>query len=482
MNDDYQSFLRSKAVLSTPAGMAAVPALNPALFGHQRDTVAFCLGRGRAAAFLDTGLGKSFVEGEWAAKVAEETRRPVLGFTPLAVGRQMVADLARFGIEARVVRSQAEVRPGINLANYEILHKFDPAGLGGVFLDESSILKNFMGATKRALLAFAEGVPFRLAGTATPAPNDVVEIGNHAAFLGVMPANEMLMRWFINDASSAGTWRLKGHAAESFYGWVADWAMCVSRPSDLGYPDDGYALPDLEVRRHLVATDPTAGRRAVKAGEQLALLRLPDSSATALHREKRISVTVRAARVAEIVRGIPDGVVVWCDTNYEADALKAAMPEAIEVRGGDRDTVKEERLAAFGEGRARVLITKPSLCGFGLNWQHCNRCVFAGLSYSYELYYQAIRRFWRFGQTRPVTVDVVLADTEIAVWDAVRRKADEHERLKTAMYAAGNRARATAHAVKRAYDPAVPAALPPWIAGPSLSPSLSTSALGDRHA
>lgn len=478
MMSDYEAFLASKAVTAAPAGMAVLPALNPALFGHQRDTVAFALGRGRAAAFLDTGLGKSFVEGDWARAVAEETRRPVLGFTPLAVGRQMVADLARFGIEARVVRGQSELRPGINLANYEILHKFDPAGLGGVFLDESSILKNFMGATKRALLAFAEGIPFRLAGTATPAPNDVVELGNHAAFLGVMPANEMLMRWFINDASSAGTWRLKGHAAESFYAWVADWAMCVSRPSDLGYPDEGYSLPALEVRRHLVATDPTAGIKPVKAGEQLALLRLPDSSATSLHREKRISTAARALRVAEIVRGIPDFVVVWCDTNYEADALKAAIPEAIEVRGNDRDAVKEERLAAFGEGRARVLVTKPSLCGWGLNWQHCNRCVFAGLSYSYEAYYQAVRRFWRFGQRRPVTVDVVLADTELAVWDAVRRKADEHERLKTAMYAAGNRARAAAATVKRAYDPAVPARLPPWIATPS--PSLSS--LGDGHA
>ncbi|HEU4751922.1 MAG TPA: DNA methyltransferase [Armatimonadota bacterium] len=424
---DYYSFLASKRV-SAPAAGFEVPRehLSPALFPWQADIVRWALRRGKAALFEDCGLGKTLQQLVWAEQVARHTGRPVLILAPLAVGAQTAREGERFGIPATLCRTQADVRPGVNVANYEMLHHFDPSTFGGVVLDESSILKSFMGATKRALIeAFAE-TPYRLACTATPSPNDHMELGNHAEFLGVMPSNEMLARWFINDTKQAGNYQLKGHAARDFWAWVSSWAVSLARPSDLGYPDDGFILPELVWITHVVEVDLETDR-----GDQL--FRCPKLSSTELHKERRRTVEARAYQVADLVAHTPGPWVLWCDTDYEADALAARIPEAVEVRGSHPLARKEATLEAFARGEARVLITKPSICAWGMNWQHCSQMAFVGLSYSFEQLYQAVRRAWRFGQQHPVAVHVVMAESELSVLSAIQKKQDAHEEMKSQM-------------------------------------------------
>jgi hypothetical protein len=456
---DYREFLARKAALTLPAGMERVPALLPALKDHQRIGVEAALRRGRAALFYDTGLGKTLMQLEWARCVHEHTGGPVLIMAPLAVAGQTVKEGQRFGIDVTRLRGLGDVvGPGVNIINYDRLEHVTPEQFAGVVLDESSILKNFAGATKNALVSAFAGTPYRLCCTATPAPNDYMEIGNHSEFLGLLPMNEMLQRWFINDTSEASqSWRLKGHAVASFWDWVASWGMCVSLPSDIGCDDDGYDLPELRTRRHIVASDVEQD-----AGEML--FRMPVMSATEMHGEKRRSVVTRAAKVASLVGAEPrEPWLIWCDTDYEADALKAALPDAVEVRGSMTIADKERRLDAFSDGRTRVLITKPTVAGFGMNWQHCARIAFAGVSYSYEKYYQAIRRCWRFGQTRPVEVHVVMGETEATVWATVSRKADAHDGMKLDMIAATRRAVANDVARLRPYNPTFQGRLPSWL-------------------
>ena len=454
---DYQSFIASKRIVAQPAGFEP-PALTAAMFPHQRDVTAFALRQGRAALFLDTGLGKSLCALEWSRCVAEHTGRPVLILTPLAVAAQFVREGERFGIDVRHVREDADCDgAAICVANYERLHLLRPERFAGVVLDESSILKSMMGATKRALVEAFRDHRFKLCCTATPAPNDYMELGNHAEFLAVMQSNEMLSRFFVNDTSTASqSWRLKGHGVSEFWSWIASWARCVSLPSDLGYDDAGYALPPLRLHQHMVATDPTLMR-----GDKL--FRVPDMSATAIHREKRLTVDSRADALAAIVAAEPaEPWVLWCDTDYEADALAERITDAVEIRGSMPSATKEDRIVAFSEGRARSIITKPSLTGFGLNWQHCARVGFVGLSFSYESFYQAVRRCWRFGQARPVEVHIAMADTERATWDVVSRKAGDHDGMKAEMRAAMKRIAVT-HETKTAYRPGEPMQLPAWL-------------------
>lgn len=454
----YAGFLARKTPRPAFAGLKRIPELHPSLFPHQRDVTAFALETGRAAEFLDTGLGKTLSQTDWARVVAEHTGRPSMIWAPLAVAQQTAREGARFGIDVRVCRSGADVGPGVNVANYERLHLFDPDAFGGVVLDESSILKSFAGRTRNALVKTFEATPFRLCCTATPSPNDHMELGNHSEFLGWLPMMDMLHRFFVNDTSTASQeWRLKGHAVGPFWDWVSSWARCVSKPSDLGYSDEGFALPPLELHHHVVAVDLTQDR-----GGQL--FRLPEMSATAHHAEKRRTAAARAEQVAALVSAEPNEPwIIWCDTDYEADLLQAVLPGAIEVRGSHSAEVKEERLVAFSTGNERVLITKPSIAGFGLNWQHCARVAFAGLSYSYEAFYQAVRRCWRFGQKRPVLCHVVMAETEGALWQTISRKADSHEAMKAEMFAATRRAAARSERRKIAYEPTNEGRLPPWL-------------------
>jgi hypothetical protein len=454
---DYTDLLTRKAITFQPAGIEP-PELCAAMFPHQRHATEFLLRAGSGAAFLDTGLGKSLVSLEWGRVVSEHTGKPVLMLAPLAVAPQHVREAHKFGLEARVVRDQSEVGPGVNITNYAKIDHFDAAAFGGVCLDESSIIKNFTGATSRKLIAMFAKTPFRLACTATPAPNDHMELGQHSQFLGVMPSNEMLSRWFIADQTNMGRYRLKGHAVKPFWNWVASWARCISKPSDLGFSDEGFALPKLNVHRHVVEADITIGANDT-------LFRIPETSATSIHREKRLTADQRAEKIAEIVSAEPNEAwVIWCDTDYEADALTARIPEALEVRGSMPESVKEERLVAFSEGNARIMLSKATVAGFGLNWQHCARVAFVGLSFSYEQFYQAVRRCWRFGQTREVECHIAMADTERNIWDVVMRKSGDHEGMKTEMYAAMRRAH-EAHRIKLDYQPTQPLRLPSWLNG-----------------
>lgn len=453
----YESFLAQKRLETPVRGLADVPMLHSSLFPYQRTVTDFLLRVGCGAAFLDTGLGKTFIQLEWARVVAEHTERPVLIFAPLAVAAQTVREGATFGIEAQVARDASQVKPGINVANYERLHLFDPSVFGGVVLDESSILKNFTGATTRALIAAFADTPFRLACSATPAPNDHMELGQHVEFLGIMAQIEMLSRWFINDSSDTGKWRLKGHAVQSFWDFVSSWARCASMPSDLGDRDDGFVLPPLDLHKHEVRAD-------ISIATDGALFRIPDTSATSIHREKRMTADARADAIADVVALEPgEPWIIWCDSDYEADALVSRIPGAVEVRGSMTVEQKEKRIEDFSAGRSRILVTKPSIAGFGLNWQHCARMAFVGLSFSYESFYQACRRCWRFGQERPVHVHVAMADTERAIWDVVARKKDDHDAMKAEMIAAMRRA-LNIQRPTVPYQPTQPMELPAWLA------------------
>lgn len=428
----YRDFIARKGVATVERGFEARD-LPAKLFGHQRHMVEFATRVGSTACFYDTGLGKSAIELAWADQVARHTGKPVMILTPLAVGPQIVKEAENFGIDgAAVVRQQSDVR-GVRIAvtNYERMHLFSPASFGGVVLDESSIVKGFGGAMSRKLMAAWARHPYRLCGTATPAPNDYMELGQHSEFLGALPRQDMLTRWFIHDSSDTSKWRMKRHAVMPFWRWVASWAQAARRPSDVGpFSDAGYDLPPYRMTRHMVATDITAD-----AADGM-LFRMPDNSATSIHKEKRRTVADRAGVVADLVRADPgESWLVWCDTDYEANALVKALPEAVEVRGSHPPERKERALVGFAEGDVRVLVTKPRIAGFGLNYQHCARMAFAGLSFSYEAFYQAVRRCWRYGQTRELQVHVALADTETTIWQTIARKRDEHDEMSRRMVA-----------------------------------------------
>ena len=461
----YHDLIARKRVAFQPRGFSDVGDrdLIDSLFDHQKHGVEFALRTGCSAAFYDTGLGKTALALSWADAVVRRTNKPVLMLAPLAVALQHSGEAERLGVDARLSRfGIAPERPCVAITNYERLERFDPADYAGVILDESSILKSFTGATKRKLVEAFASTPYRLPCSATPAPNDHTELGQHAEFLGVMRPPEMLSRWFIADQANAGRYRLKKPAVRPFWDWVASWSRCVSKPSDLGFADAGFEMPELVVRRHVVEAD-----RSIDTGEerggQLRMFRIPNASATSIHQEKRLTKDARAERVADLVRAEPDEPwIVWVETDYDADALCAVLGEAIEVRGSQSIDVKEERLASFSSGRTRILVTKPSIAGYGLNWQHCARMAFMGLSFSYESFYQAVRRCWRFRQTRDVHAHVVCADTEASIWDVVNRKSGDHAVMKREMSAAMARA-SRSHRVLESYRPTEGARLPAWM-------------------
>lgn len=461
----YHDLIDRKRVTFQPRGLSSVPALSGAMNPHQAHCTDFALRSGSSALFLDTGLGKTLCALEWGRVIVEHTNAPVLMLAPLAVSGQHQREAEKFGIDALAIREPSQITdPRVYITNYERLDRFGVDDFAGVVLDESSILKAMMGKTSRGLIEAFARTPYRLACTATPAPNDHAELGMHSEFLGAMAQNMMLQRWFLHDSADTGNWRMKGHAVEDFWNWVASWARCVSKPSDLGFSDDGFVLPTLTTHRHMIQADRSSGDTGAEKDGQARLFRMPDTSATSIHKEKRLTTDARADAIAALVLAEPNEPwVVWCDTDYEADALTARLPGAIEVRGSMTADEKEARLTAFSTGQARVIITKPSVAGYGLNWQHCARVAFVGLSFSYESFYQAVRRCWRFGQAREVHVHVACADTEEAIWSVVSRKAGDHDGMKRQMTAAMRRAAGIEHRAV-AYRPDTPATLPSWLA------------------
>ena len=430
MGKKYLDFLVNKMERMEDSGFHVERnGINKMLFPFQVDIVQWALKLGRCAIFAECGLGKTPVQLEWARHVVEYTGMPVLILAPLAVSQQTKREGEKFGIECSVVRDGSEVVAGINITNYERIEKFDPSVFGGVVLDESSILKSFMGKTKQLLCDYFDQTPFRLCCTATPAPNDHVELGNHSDFLGIMPRTEMLSRWFLHDSGQTSVWRIKHHAVQPFWSWVSSWAVCIRQPSDLGHSDDGFVLPKLHQHRHVIRADYEA--LGSEIGE---MFYSPTASATTVHKVMRVTAPSRAQEVARIVNDSTGSWVVWCHTNYEADELRLAIPEAVEVRGNDRPDIKESKLMGFVAGEFRVLITKPKIAGFGMNWQHCHQAAFIGMSYSYEAYYQAVRRNWRFGQEHEVHVHTVMSEAEQQIYDNVMVKAAKHDEMGRSMY------------------------------------------------
>lgn len=455
----YRDFVRSKlAITSTHRGIdIGEDKLNGKLFDFQRALVRWALSVGKPALFAGCGLGKTPMQLEWANQIARDTNKRILILSPLAVAQQTVREGEKFDIPVTYAKDGGSCSAKIVITNYERLDKFDPSDFVAVVLDESGIIKNYSGKMKARIFAAAKAMPFKLACSATPAPNDHMELGQHAEFLDVLTSHEMLARWFINDSSAFGTYRLKGHAARDFWDWTCSWARYVGSPSDLGFPDDAYRLPGLELHRHIVDVDVLADRGAE-------LFRTPDLSATAVHHEKRRSIAARAQRAAKLVLAEPDeSWIVWCETDYEERELREVLPGATVVNGKDLLETKEERLGAFADGSARILISKASICGWGLNWQHCARMVFVGPTFSYERFYQAVRRCHRFGQKRTVHAHVVMGQTEVPVWDILTRKADGHEAMAAEMFAATRRASSQFDGAAHVYEPRATFQLAPWI-------------------
>jgi superfamily II DNA or RNA helicase len=456
---DYAEFVAKKLTRPPATGIEPPTRLAKGLFPFQRDLVRWALKRGRAAIFANTGLGKSRMQLAWADAVRRETKRNVLVLAPLAVAAQTAAEGAEIGVKVTVARDMAGVRPGITITNYERLPKFSPDAFGAVVLDESSCIKHHDAKTLRLLLEAFRETPFRLCLTATPAPNDWTELGTHAEFLGACTRAEMLAEFFVHDGGETQTWRLKKHARAAFWRWVATWAALVRHPRDIGYEEDGYDLPPLNVHEHIVKSgEPPPGFLFVQEAQGLMERR----------RARRASLADRVRACVDVVAREPaEPWIVWTDLNDESEALTAALDGAVEITGSMPVEVKEQRLVAFAKGEHRVLVSKPSICGFGLNWQHAARMAFVGVTDSWEAYFQAVRRCWRFGQRRPVEVHVFASEAEGGVVANLRRKDEDAAAMSAALaLETAEAVRAELRGLERTtndYAPAVEMTVPPWI-------------------
>lgn len=436
LDADYRSFLHKKMQEGSDSGFDPVY-LPDALFDFQRSLVDWAIRKGRVALFADTGLGKTLMELVWAENVVRHTNRPVLILTPLAVAAQTVREASKFDIQAQRCTDRL-CGTGIQVANYERLHHFDAADFGGVVCDESSILKSFNGARRKEITEFMRKVPYRLLATATAAPNDYIELGTSSEALGYLGYQDMLSRFFKNDQNNSTgrgmygqrvTWRFKGHAEIPFWRWVCSWARAVRRPSDLGFDDTRFVLPPLREKQHIVES------AVIPEGM---LFAAPAADLREQREERRRTIDERCEKVAELVAH-DRPALVWCHLNDEGKRLSKMIPNAVEVAGSDRDEDKETRLLRFADGDIRVLITKPKIGAWGLNFQHCNHVTFFP-SHSFEQYYQGVRRCWRFGQTRPVHVDIVSTEGEAKVLENLQRKAAAADRMFSNVVAEMNNA------------------------------------------
>ena len=454
----YTEFLERRAQLANEGGFAPT-GLPKHLFDYQAFLVDWAVRQGRAAIFADCGLGKTPMSLAWADQIHQHTGKPTLILTPLAVGFQIVTEAEKFGHDAALSRNGRVAAP-ITVTNYEQLAKFDPDEFGGVVCDESSILKAFDGSTRAVITEFMRRTPYRLLGTATAAPNDWIELGTSSEALGGLGHMDMLSRFFTNKQRSVSSrgrgmngstvqWRLKGHAAEPFWRWVSTWARAMRRPSDYGYPDDGFSLPPLRVAETIVeAARPAEG----------ALFDVPAVGLQEEREETRRTLTERCEAAAAVLTSGDGPAVAWCHLNDESSLLARLIPGAVEVTGSDSPDAKEDKLSAFTRGEIPVLVTKPKIGAWGLNWQHAHRMTYFP-SHSYEQWYQAVRRMWRFGQTQPVQVDVITTPGGHNVLRNLQRKADQADAMFTALVAHMNDARAiTSHTYE------TPVEVPSWLA------------------
>lgn len=437
MNSEYKSFLDEKLKVKQPTGIIIDRAtIHSKLFDFQKDIVQWACRKGKAAIFLDTGLGKTFIQLEWARLIGETT----LIVAPLSVARQTVREASKIDMDVKYVRHQSECEAGrIHITNYEMIEQFDAAFFGAVVLDESSILKSIDGAIRLKLIDMFEQTPYKLACTATPAPNDQTEIGNHAEFLNVCKTNEMLSMFFIHAnkviETAAGNgriskskqsgdkgqeWRLRNHAKDHFYQWMASWSISLTKPSDLGYSDDGYILPALNIKPLFVDVD------YVPEGQLFftALSGIQDR-----HKVRMVTLDKRIKAAAEIVNRSTEQWLIWCGLNSEGDALVKAIPGAVQVQGSDNIDYKIDTIQQFQDGIVRVMVTKQKIAGFGMNFQNSHNMMFVGLSDSWEGYYQGVRRQWRFGQQQEVNVHLILSEIERGIYDNVMQKETVAKRM-----------------------------------------------------
>lgn len=420
---EYQEFLQQKSILDIPTGFEC-SSINPRLYSFQSDIVKWALRRGRAAIFADCGLGKTPMQLEWANQINKKTNSPVLILAPLAVAEQTAQEGHKFRIRTHICESQDDIINGINITNYEKLHKFNASEFTGVVLDESSILKNFNGQIRNQIIEVFAKTPYRLACTATPAPNDFMELGNHSEFVGAMPYNEMLSMFFINDAGDTGTWRLKGHAkGKEFWKWLCSWAVMISKPSDLGYSDDGFILPPLHYIEHIIpsiAQSQSFFMETVRGlGERQSV--------------RAETVGVRCKMAAELVNKNESAWVVWCRLNAESEMLSELIHDATEITGSQDNQEKTKKMLSFANGGIQRIVTKPKIAGRGMNWQICNNMVFVGMNDSWEELYQAVRRLYRFGQTEPVNVHIIIEEREGSILDNIKLKDKQAQGMIQAM-------------------------------------------------
>ena len=416
---NYEDFLKSKRFVLESSGFDIDKSeLNPMLYEFQKDIVRWALKKGKACIFADCGLGKTPMQLSWAHQVCTHAGGMVLILAPLAVADQTKREAEKFGYTAKVVESQSECISGINITNYEKMDKFVANEFVGVVLDESSILKSYSGKVRTAIIQNFHSVPYKLACTATPAPNDYMEIGNHSEFCGVMTRSEMLSMFFVHDGGQTSKWRLKGHATDVFWQWLATFSVFVDNPANIGYQVSGYDLPKLNINEIIVD-----GNEPIK--ESLTL--------TERREARKESLELRCKKAAKLVNSSNEKWLVWWALNDESARLSELISESVEVKGSDKSEYKSNSMLAFSDGTVKCLITKPKIAGFGMNWQNCHNMIFTGLSDSYEQYYQAVRRCWRFGQEKPVNVYIIISAKEGCVKENIERKQCDFQKMQSEM-------------------------------------------------
>ena len=418
---DYEHFLKNKRFVLESCGFDIDKnTLNPKLYDFQKDIVRWALAKGRACIFADCGMGKTAMQLSWSYQIYKHSdfTAKVLILAPLSVCEQTKREGLKFGYEVNICESQVDVKPGINITNYEKLDKFVANEFNAVVLDESSILKSFTGKVRTAIIDNFINVPYKLACTATPAPNDYMELGNHSEFCGVMTRSEMLSMFFVHDGGETSKWRLKGHAEDVFWQWMASWCVFVDNPRNLGYEIDGFDLPALHINEIIVDGDEPSQ-------ESLSL--------TERREARKQSLQLRCEKAAEYVNNSDEQWLVWCDLNDESHTLHSLINESVEVQGSDKDEHKTNSMLNFAQGDIKCLVTKPKIAGFGMNWQNCHNMIFTGLSDSYEAYYQALRRCWRFGQTKEVNVYIIISAKEGCVKQNIERKQTDFIKMQKEM-------------------------------------------------
>ena len=449
---EYKDFLENKRFVLESSGFDIDKSeLNPMLYDFQKDIVRWALKKGKACIFADCGLGKTPMQLSWAYQVHKRTGRKILILTPLAVADQTKRESEKFGYIAKVVESQNDCIDGINITNYEKLDRFVAKEFVGVVLDESSILKSYSGKVRTAIIQNFHEVPYKLACTATPAPNDYMEIGNHSEFCGVMTRAEMLSMFFVHDGGETSKWRLKGHAEDVFWKWLSTFSVFVDNPNNIGYNIDGYNLPKLNIKEIIVdAKTPISETLTLSERRQA----------------RKDSLDLRCKNAAELVNSSNEQWLVWCDLNDESNKLHELINESVEVQGSDKESYKSSSMLNFSIGNIKCLVTKPKIAGFGMNWQNCHNMIFTGLSDSYEQYYQALRRCWRFGQEKPVNVYIIISSKEGCVKENIERKQDDFEKMQKEMTEltkeiTKKELKSTCR-ISAPYDPHVKMVLPTW--------------------